>query len=100
MSLLRIASMDDLEPRLRRNIRIDTFTGNASVRDVVWAVTGKEGSAASQLTKAFESKHPYVGDKFVHVRIDKKGQETPVANFATLTDVIFVVSTRCPSAAT
>ncbi len=88
--------MDDLEPRMQRNIRIDKNTGQASVKDVVWAVTGREGSAATQLTKALVAKHKDTLDgKIRDVRIDGKGQETPVASFAVLTDVIFLV--RAPS---
>lgn len=84
--------MDDLELSLRRNIRIDRCTGWASVKDVIWAVTQRDSSAATQVMRRLTEKHPALGEQFQHVRIDGKGQETAVADFSALSDVIFLVS--------
>ena len=90
--------MDDLEPRLRRNVRIDGGTGQASVIDVVWAVTELQSSAASHLVKGFVEKYPHVGEKFKHGQIDGKGKATWLANFSVVTDVIFLVNNSLPVA--
>ncbi len=92
--------MDDLEPSLRRNVRVDTCTGQASVKDVVWAVTHRDGSAASKLMVSLANQYPQVTEQFTHVCIDGKGQEVTVANFRVLADVIFLVSSLVTAAAT
>ncbi len=83
--------MDDLEPSLRRNVRIDGGTGQASVKDVVWAVTHRDGAAGSKLVASLADKYPEVAARFDRRRVDGKGQDVTVANFEILTDVIFLV---------
>ena len=83
--------MDALELSLR-HVRIDRGTGQASVKDVIWAVTQRDNSAATQVMKRLVEKHPALGQQFQHVRINGKGQETAVADFSALSDVIFLVS--------
>jgi len=92
------ATMDDLEPSLRRNVRIDGGTGQASVKDVVWAVTHRDGPAAGKLVASLADKYPDLAARFDRRRIDGKGQDVTVGNFEVLTDVIFLVSSLVAAA--
>ena len=87
-----MVSGPDVEPRVRRNVRVDPCLGVASVKDVIFVVTGKSGSAATQLIRGLAKKHPWVTDNFRSIALQGKGNRTPVADFPVLVDVIFVVS--------
>ena len=87
-----MVSGPDTEPRVRRNVRVDLSLGVASVKDVIFLVTGKSGSAASQLIQGLSKKHPRVTANFRSIALQGKGNPTPVADFPALVDVIFVVS--------
>lgn len=68
--------MNDLEARIRHNVRFDHLSGRASVKDIVWLITGREASQASQLLKTFTKNFPSIADKIVQVRIDGRTRRT------------------------
>ena len=70
--------------------------GLASVKEVIFLITGKSESAASQLLRRLTKKHTWIADKISSVAIEGRGNPTPVAEFPTLVDVIFLVGVPKP----
>ena len=86
----------DVPLRIRQQVRFDCKLGVASVKDVIFLITLKSESAATQLLQRLVKKHSWVADKIRCVAIEGKGKPTPVAEFPTLLDVIFLVSVYSP----
>ena len=72
---------------LTDGIRVDQATQKGSVYDVIHIVIDKPGNYASQAWARIQKQCPELTTKCCRVRINAKGQLTPVADAATLVEI-------------
>jgi len=77
-------------------IRVDTASQRGSIRDVIQMVTKRrDGSHLSQVLSRILKDNPELNPKWVKLKINGKGQLTPVADAATLVEIAWL----CPGTA-
>lgn len=77
-------------------IRVDQATQRGSIRDVIQTVTDRrDGSHLSQVLSRILKDNPTLDPKCVRLKINNKGQPTPVADAATLVEIAWL----CPGKA-
>ena len=80
---------------LTDGIRVDQATQKGSVYDVISVVTQKGNTHVTQTFSRVTKSHPELNTKWVKLRINGKGRETPVADAATLVEIAWL----CPGKA-
>lgn len=84
--------MTSIGATLTRGIRVDKATQKGSVNDVIALVTGKKGSYATQVFSRIKEQNIELIPKCDRLKINGKGNETPVADAATLVEIAW----HCP----
>ncbi|KAL3158971.1 hypothetical protein ABBQ32_011369 [Trebouxia sp. C0010 RCD-2024] len=76
---------------LTDGIRVDQATQKGSVNDVIALVTGKKGSYATQVLSRIKERNSELIPKCDRLKINNKGNETPVADAATLVEIAWLL---------
>jgi hypothetical protein len=80
----QLVEMSVTAANLIDDIRVDKATQKGSVYDVIHIVSGKQENYASQAFARIKKTNPEITPKCVRLKINGKGQLTPVADAATL----------------
>lgn len=75
------------ETSMPRGIRVDKATQKGSINDVIALVTGKKGSYAIHVFSRIKGQNNGLILKCDRLKINDKGNETPVADAATLVEI-------------
>ena len=74
-------------------VRRDVASNKGSAIDVVLAIdAAKDSSNAQNILRRVFAAYPTLGTRCTHLKINNKGRETPVADAATLLEIIWL----CP----
>ncbi len=76
---------------LTKGIRVDQATQKGSVNDVIALVTGKKGSYATQVFSRIKEQYTKLIPRCDRLKINGKGNETPVADAATLVEIAWLL---------
>ena len=83
--------MEALDALLQSNVKVDAATNKGSVIGLLKVLTGQTSSDSSKTLQRITAVYPELGARCPHLRINGKGKETPVADAATLVEIVFVV---------
>ncbi len=88
--------MESIDALLQSMVKVDTATNKGSVIGLLKVLTGRNSSGASTAFKRdILPKYPELGSKCAQLKINGKGNITPVADAATLVEIVFVVRSCC-----
>ena len=76
-------------------IRVDQATQKGSVYDVITVVIGGKAAYSARVLARLQDNNPELHPKWMQLRINGKGRETPVADAATLVEIAWL----CPGKA-
>ena len=83
--------MESFDALLQSKVRVDTATNKGSVIGLLKVLTGFASRNCSVVLQRIQANFPELATNCSHVKINGKGRETPVADAATLVEIVFVV---------
>ena len=86
--------MDSIDALLQSKVKVDAATNKGSIIGVLKVLTGQNSSNSSNIFSRISAAHPELGTRCTQLRINGKGRETPVADAATLVEIVFMVRSR------
>jgi len=87
--------MENIDALLRSSVRVDAATNKGSVLDLLQVMTGQTSSDCSKALKRLQIQYPDLGANCPHVEINGSKKLSPVADAATLVEIVFVVGSCC-----
>jgi hypothetical protein len=89
--------MENIDALLRSSVRVDAATNKGSVLDVIALLTEDKGHASRDFNRLLTA-NPDLRPKWANLQINGKAPLTPVADAATLVEIVFVTTSTHQSA--
>ena len=83
--------MESLDALLQSKVRVDTATNKGSVIGLLKVLTDRPSRNCSVVFQRIQASFPELATNCCLLKINGKGKETPVADAATLVEIVFVV---------
>ncbi len=89
------SAMENIDALLQSKVKVDTATNKGSVIGLLEVLTGQTRSNCHNIFQRLTTTNPEVSTKCRRLKINGRGYEEPVADAATLVEIVFVVGSCC-----
>ena len=87
--------MEGIDALLQSKVRVDAATNRGSVIGLLKVLTGQNSGNCSKVLGRIAVTYPELTPRWSQLQINGSGRETPVADAATLVEIVFLVGSSC-----